>query len=479
MRQPDPPLVRAFQYAILAGFTIFALSVLVWVGHLIRVSVRWHDSFSASLAISIIAIPVFAFILGLVHYLFWGLRKYRSEEDEEHPGGGESKLLSLLVCGLVLLSSVSVRAEDPPNNPLVGWRTFVAKRCVVCHSIDGVGGTKAPDLGKVDLSVSQMELIAKIWNYAPQMAATFDRVGVPYPEIDADEMSRLLPFLYFLGFFDPAGDPNRGEQIYLRAPCHKCHGNQAEGGSGPSLSAVASGRAAISLATAIWNHGPRMAQDIRKMGIEFPIFTSRELLDMVSFIREKALPPETALELQVVGNPRNGIELLRVKGCLTCHALRGDGGKTAPDFAKAMDLARSQTLLVTALWNHGPRMWKGMAAKGIKLPSLSNEEMVDMITGLFFLRFQSERGDPKRGERLLAEKGCAACHLTPGSGSTKEAPDLFASDLLGTDAGVASALWNHLPTMREKMEKTGRPWPEFKAGELGDLVAYLRSKAEE
>lgn len=86
---PPDRIVRILQLGILGGFTCFALSVIVWVAHLIRVSWRLNDSFSGSLAISIIAVPMFLTLLGIVHYVFWGL--YRDRDANADTSGEEHR----------------------------------------------------------------------------------------------------------------------------------------------------------------------------------------------------------------------------------------------------------------------------------------------------------------------------------------------------------------------------------------------------
>lgn len=58
-------------------FCAFVGGLIVWVAHLIRVSVALHDAPSASIGISLVAIPVFLLLLGVFNYLFWGLLRNR------------------------------------------------------------------------------------------------------------------------------------------------------------------------------------------------------------------------------------------------------------------------------------------------------------------------------------------------------------------------------------------------------------------
>jgi cytochrome c551/c552 len=89
-------------------------------------------------------------------------------------------------------------------------------------------------------------------------------------------------------------------------------------------------------------------------------------------------------------------------------------------------------------------------------------------------REMSFGGDPTRGEGLFAEKGCVHCHSYRGVGGT-EGPDFADVALDYSAVQIAGKMWNHAPRMWEIMEKENITVPEFKEGEMADLVAYLYS----
>ncbi|MDH5751808.1 MAG: hypothetical protein OEZ59_05260 [Deltaproteobacteria bacterium] len=80
--EPDSPLVKKLQLALVIGFSMFALSIIGWVARLIYNSWVWQDVFSASIAISLIAVPIFLFLLSLFNYVFWGITLGREEEKK-------------------------------------------------------------------------------------------------------------------------------------------------------------------------------------------------------------------------------------------------------------------------------------------------------------------------------------------------------------------------------------------------------------
>jgi hypothetical protein len=71
--------VRTLQWAMAAAAFLFIGGIVVWITHLIRTAWRLQDVPSASIGISLVAIPVFLTLLGVVVYVFWGLLGDRSE----------------------------------------------------------------------------------------------------------------------------------------------------------------------------------------------------------------------------------------------------------------------------------------------------------------------------------------------------------------------------------------------------------------
>lgn len=79
-RVPNPRAVRAVRLAILVFFTAFILGIISWIIRLIRLSLELRDIPSASIGISLVAIPVYLLLLGLVYYVFWGICSGASKE---------------------------------------------------------------------------------------------------------------------------------------------------------------------------------------------------------------------------------------------------------------------------------------------------------------------------------------------------------------------------------------------------------------
>lgn len=78
----DRSWIFALQVASVAWIWIFVVGISWWIIHLIRLSRQLHDVPSASVAISIVAIPVFFTGAGVLTYVFVGLQRGR-----RRPGG--------------------------------------------------------------------------------------------------------------------------------------------------------------------------------------------------------------------------------------------------------------------------------------------------------------------------------------------------------------------------------------------------------
>jgi mono/diheme cytochrome c family protein len=168
---------------------------------------------------------------------------------------------------------------------------------------------------------------------------------------------------------------------------------------------------------------------------------------------------------------RRAEELFSEKRCVTCHALRGQGGKVGPYLGEPGRLKGRLTQIVGAMWNHGPRMWEKMAERGIDVPSLATEDLSDLVSYLHFFQFVDPPGDPARGRLVFRAKQCGNCHALRGGGKDV-GPPLAEGDAPSTPLAIITAMWNHAGKMDRKMLEENLSWPALDGTELADLVAY-------
>ena len=81
-----PRWIYLLQIASVAMIWVFVLSISVWILHLIRLSQALHDVPSASVAISIVAIPVFLTGAGVLTYVFVGFKRHGAGPGEAAAG---------------------------------------------------------------------------------------------------------------------------------------------------------------------------------------------------------------------------------------------------------------------------------------------------------------------------------------------------------------------------------------------------------
>ena len=187
--------------------------------------------------------------------------------------------------------SKAVNAHEIPGNPERGSSVFQA-RCVKCHSVRGQGGALGPALGpEHELPLTTAQFAAVFWNHAPEMLQESHDSGVAPPVFQGQEMVDLLAFLASLRYFEPTGTVAAGAQAFSERGCAACHGSMAEGTpSGPPLKAGAVPFTAVSLTAALWQHGPRMVDRSKELGVPWPTLKATDIGDLVSFLNAPAVP---------------------------------------------------------------------------------------------------------------------------------------------------------------------------------------------
>jgi mono/diheme cytochrome c family protein len=180
--------------------------------------------------------------------------------------------------------------------------------------------------------------------------------------------------------------------------------------------------------------------------------------------------------LFLASSPQQGSLVFRDKGCIRCHSVNGEGGKVGPDLGRRESAQSSLPQLVTAMWNHAPQMWERMRADRVPYPSLSYDEVAQLLAYLYMSRHVDDAGDPTRGRELFESKGCMRCHAVDGVGG-RIGPDLAAASDLTGPMEWTDALWNHASGMRQAMEREGVAWPQFEGHELRDLYAFARQNS--
>ncbi len=383
----------------------------------------------------------------------------------------KNTFIAIITFVAILIGSF-VSAQILPEGPAKGARLFVTKGCVKCHALKGEGGKIGPDLGKIDFGDTQLDLAAKIWNHIPSMILSMERTRMIKPTLNGREFTEISAYLYFLKFFDEPGNPAQGRAFFNEKGCQNCHPLKGKGRQGDlGLEEFPQNISPIFLAQAIWNHGPDMITQMVRVGIKWPEFKGNEMMDLLEYIKANAKGARESAFI-TPGNPKEGKKVFTSKGCFQCHSIRGEGkgddlGKKAKTFYKSL------TQIASIMWNKGPTVLAKMAQTSTGIPKFTPKEMADLLSFLYFLHFIDEPGNPTQGKKLFSEKGCVKCHYLDGRSGEWMSIDL--SKYQGkAQIEIVANIWNHSIEIQRAAKEKGLQWPQFKKGEVSDLLEYIR-----
>lgn len=119
-------------------------------------------------------------------------------------------------------------------------------------------------------------------------------------------------------------DVAAGGRIF-RSHCADCHGLNGQGGKGPDLT------------TGVFYHGSSDQTLLKNIGDGIPgtampsqFFSDDQLWQVVAFVRTLSAKGSAKAP---AGNPANGAQVFRGKGCVGCHLVRGEGGVNGPELS--------------------------------------------------------------------------------------------------------------------------------------------------
>jgi mono/diheme cytochrome c family protein len=363
-----------------------------------------------------------------------------------------------LLLGLGAVGASCLLGSIPiPGDASRGAQIFKDQKCIVCHSVNGVGGKSAPDLGRrTGRDYTPSTMVSLMWNHAPAMWSAMAQQGISKPQLTEEQAADLFAYFAATRYFDKPGDAGRGKQLFASKHCADCHSLSAQAAAGgPAVMKWETLADPIALAQSMWNHSTQMGAAMAKKGISKPALTSQELTDIQVYLQSrpeaKGIKPEFA-----PASASTGEELFKAKGCAHCHS----GANSLVNKFKN----RSLTDFAAAMWNHGR---KGNPPQ----PELRPEEMKLIVGYLWSIQYFEPAGDPKRGKAVFDKKACSSCHNQAGSG----APNLASKAGHFSDFAMVSSLWGHGGPMLNQMLQKKVGWPRFTPAEMSDLIAYLNN----
>ena len=285
---------------------------------------------------------------------------------------------------------------DEPGDAKAGEGLFAAKGCVQCHEVGGKGGRVGPGLDFLKRANSPVLVAAAMWNHGPEMAETMKTKGIARPTFQGKELGDLIAYIVAAAKVDVGGDtaqvvpgtPERGQKLFTEKRCVVCHRVAGKGGTvGPDLGRRGHHVSLTQFAALMWNHGPAMWAKMRERGIQVPRLTGQEMADVVAYLYVSHYFDQPAL------GRVQGQQLVQTKGCLTCHSVRGKGGKVGADFATSK-VVGTPAGVVAAMWNHSRFMESQVRKQEISWPVLTGRELGDIATYLGSLSRMGASRDP-------------------------------------------------------------------------------------
>lgn len=363
----------------------------------------------------------------------------------------------------LLLLFASALAAYPAGfmaDSMRGEQLFQTLQCVQCHSVNGTGGTTAPDLGRiVDRSFTPASLAATMWNHGPTMWGSMNEHRIQAGALDEQAAKDLMAFFYAARFFEKPGDAGRGKHAFENRGCTKCHGLTSA--VNPKAKPVSEWKVIddpLALVAAMWNHRADMIAEAGAKGMAPPKLDPQDLTDILVYLRN--LPANRSKQgvfhVEVSGTDQG---VFQSAGCAKCHQSE----------QSLADEIQGQTLteIAVEMWNHAPRM----AAEGAPPMPLEAGQMQALVSTLWAAKFFEDAGRSKQGAKVFA-RNCAVCHSDASAG----APHLPAAGQEFSGAAMVSALWSHGPPMLDRMKAKGLAWPHFDGIQMADLIAFLNKQ---
>ena len=96
--------------------------------------------------------------------------------------------------GFILENGLAVPAFDPVK----GRKLFASKGCVVCHSVNGIGGEDAPEFSAewMEPPMNAFEFAANMWRGAGAMIAMQDEELGGQIELTGEELAAIIAFVH-------------------------------------------------------------------------------------------------------------------------------------------------------------------------------------------------------------------------------------------------------------------------------------------
>jgi len=369
--------------------------------------------------------------------------------------------------------------------------------CAVCHGPSGEG-----DLGP---SLSTPEFLTLVGDDYLYETIDSGRPGTGMPawhHLSSEDVASLILYVRSWqkepGRDLPAGrvrgDWDAGLQLFRQA-CASCHGERAEGGTGPQLRNPVFLRAATDAMLRAWISKGKAGTPMRAFlkGAQGLVdLSENQIADVVAYIRSLEREDPVGAAKHPTGQPDRGA-VWYAESCASCHGPDGEGASgpslSNPGFLRwASDGYLTATM---ALGRDGTPM-RPVKAGPQSILSLNSDQINDIVAHLRSWEVSPPFDgvphrfvvptDLERGRRLYVSM-CSGCHGLNGRAERKE-PGLSAwAPELNNEAFLAAATDGFLQativrgrtgTAMRSFGRSSQGLVDLSGEEVDDIVAYIR-----
>jgi cytochrome c2 len=176
---------------------------------------------------------------------------------------------------------------------------------------------------------------------------------------------------------------------------------------------------------------------------------------------------------QTPADAEAGRAVFTAKRCARCHD-PGGGQNTGPPL-ETLRRPQGAYELAGRLWNHAPAMFTVLKQADIEWPTISADEMANLMAYLQADPKKDPAPDLAKGATTLVAKGCLKCHRFRREGG-RLGPDLEERRADYAPASVwAAVMWRHAPRMAGVAIAQGMSYPRFTGDEMANLLGFLRA----
>jgi cytochrome c len=169
------------------------------------------------------------------------------------------------------------------------------------------------------------------------------------------------------------GSVVRGERVLTANGCLDCHALNGKGGTrAPDLATPSKTAGTPALfASSLWNHTPVMLAELAASNRQPPDLKPTDAADLFSYFY-------ATLYFSPRGSAARGGNVFVEKQCATCHSEVLDTRLRTSLKETWMDL-KDPSVWAERMWNHATEMDTATSNRGIRWPTLSDQDVVDLV----------------------------------------------------------------------------------------------------